>query len=110
MLVARQMHVQEPSTAGVASRAAAVPSAYLKRRRAWNGNGENDDGSDKHRICARDLDAIYEESTKDPKNELPVLLMITTGLRIGAVSRIQTRHVADIVDNRYKAKSHGRTK
>ena len=89
---------------------AAVPNGYLKKHRVWSGSGENDDGSDKHRICARDLDAIYEESTKDPKNELLFLLMITTGLRIGAVSRIQTRHVADIEDNRYKVKAHGRTK
>lgn len=92
---------------------AATPDAYLKKQRlkhTWGGGGEEDDGSDKHRICARDLDAIYDESVKDPKNELLFLLMITTGLRIGGVSRIQIRHVAEIQNKRYKIKPQGRTK
>ena len=92
---------------------ATTPDAYLKKQRlrhAWGAGGEEDDGSDKHRIRARDLDAIYDESVKDPKNELLFLLMITTGLRIGGVSRIQIRHVAEIQDKRYKVKSQGRTK
>ena len=71
---------------------------------------EEDDGSDFHRITSKDLDAIHHECARNPKHELLFLLMITTGLRVGATAQILIRNVADVSANEIKVRPQGRTK
>ena len=88
-----------------------IPTQYLKNSQYGPNQGdEEDDGSDKRRISSEALDAIYKESTKNTRDELLFLLMITTGLRIGGTSRILIRHIADVEGQEYKVKSQGKTK
>ena len=47
-----------------------IPTQYLKNSQlAQNQGDEDDDGSDKHRISSTDLDTIYNESKKNPRDE-----------------------------------------
>jgi hypothetical protein len=71
---------------------------------------EDDDGSDIHRISATDLELLYTEAKKDTRDELFFMLMLTTGLRVGGVCNILTRHVADIRNNQYVVRKEGKTK
>ena len=71
---------------------------------------EDDDGRDIHRISATDLELLYTEAKKDTRDELLFMLMLTTGLRVGGVCNILTRHVADIQNNQYVVKKEGKTK
>ena len=71
---------------------------------------DDDDGADKHRISAEDLDKIYKQSKSTPRDHLLYLLMITTGLRVGGVSRILIRHIAEVRDQRYNVRAEWRTK
>lgn len=70
---------------------------------------ESDDGTDHHRIDSQELDKIYEESKKNIQHELLYLLMITTGLRVGATSRIQLQHIVEIKNGHVAIKEQGRT-
>jgi hypothetical protein len=70
---------------------------------------DNDDGEDVHRISTEDLQKIYEEAKKRLPDELMYMTLITTGVRIGGYTRIQTKNVADVKDNQYCIKETGRT-
>lgn len=74
-----------------------------------NKAADEDDGSDQHRIDKDDLQSLYEASTQDPLLELFYLLLITTGMRIGGLSRIKTLHVARQEHGRWVPLANGRT-
>lgn len=69
----------------------------------------DDDGSDKHRISAEELDLIYEEARKDTFDELTFMLMATTGMRIGGLACILLKDVADIHKQDVSVKTSGKT-
>ena len=68
------------------------------------------DGSDVHRISAADLDKIYAQSAPCVLDKLLFMLMITTGLRVGAVTLVLTANIADVVDRRFVVRTQGRTR
>lgn len=68
-----------------------------------------DDGSDKHRLSASELQALYEQVNQDIRDELIYLLFVTTGMRIGGLVKIRLEHVAEINGSAVIAKSSGRT-
>lgn len=55
-----------------------------------------DDGSDKHRIPVADLEKLYRATDKSVLDRLIYLLFLTTGMRIGGLSKIKTEHVAHV--------------
>ncbi len=69
----------------------------------------DDDGSDKHRLTAVELDCLYDEVKKDIRDELIYLLFVTTGMRIGGLVRIRLNHVAEINGASILVKPTGRT-
>ena len=71
---------------------------------------DEDDGHDVHRISSADLELLYAEACKDTLNELLLILMLTTGLRIGGVAKILTRNVADLKAGQYSIRDQGKTK
>ena len=86
-----------------------IPEERLKNS-YFTQPSEEDDGTDFHRIASKDLDAIHHECARDAKHELLFLLMITTGLRIGATAQILIRNVADVSATEIKVRPQGRTK
>jgi integrase len=73
-------------------------------------DGVDDDGRDVHRISAEHLELLHQEATKEPLDELLFMLMLTTGLRVGGVSKILTCHVAEVKSGKYVVKKEGKTK
>ena len=86
-----------------------IPKSFS---RAWAKKdpeeGNRDAGADT--ISPDDLDKLYESCSGNVKHELMFLLMITTGLRIGGVAQIRIKDVADVVEERFVARAHGRTR
>jgi hypothetical protein len=68
---------------------------------------EMDDGTDHHRISAADLDKIYKSAKKNVFDQLAFLLMISTGMRIGGVSKIKTKCVATHDGTSWNARKRG---
>jgi integrase len=64
---------------------------------------------DEHRISADELDMIYNTSKKDIRNELFILLLTTTGMRIGGLANIKLSNVSKIVDDTIIINDTGRT-
>jgi len=83
---------------------------HPRKKVAAAGEDEDDDGHDVHRISKADLEKLYSEAVKDPRDELLFMIMLTTGLRIGGVARILTRNVAEVKSSQYVIKERGRTK
>lgn len=79
---------------------------FIKRKQ---GSVITDDGSDKHRIGANDLDAIYSQVKDNVRDELMYLLMVTTGMRIGGLAKIKLDHVVTVTDRGVIARESGRT-
>ena len=69
-----------------------------------------DDGADVHRISSTDLEKIHLQSQGCVLDELLFTLMLTTGLRVGAVAHVLTSHIADVVDHRYVVRIQCRTR
>ena len=65
--------------------------------------------SDIHRISADELDLIYEASTNDKRSELIILLLSTTGMRIGGLANIKMNNVCKIVNGKYEINDIGKT-
>jgi hypothetical protein len=75
-----------------------------------NGINEHiDDGSDKHRIPAPELDLIYQESSKNLLYELFFMLMATTGMRVGGLVAIKLTDVANVNAQDIEIKASGKT-
>jgi integrase len=68
-----------------------------------------DDGSDHHRISTDDLEAIEKEAAKSPLDHICMMLMVTTGMRVGGLVGIRTEHIADFISNKVTVKQTGRT-
>jgi len=68
-----------------------------------------DDGSDKHRLSAQELDTLYNQVKGSLRNELMYMLFVTTGMRIGGLVKIKLSHVAEIDGNNVTVKQTGRT-
>lgn len=85
-----------------------IPDAYF----AKPVKPESDDAmtSDAHRISSEALETMYAQSKLCVRDELIFLLFITTGLRIGGVSKIRVDAVVDVLDDVYVARTQGRTK
>lgn len=65
---------------------------------------------DKHTIPANELDLLYSEAKKSSVfDELIFLLFITTGMRVGALVKIKTKHVCTINKNDITVLPNGRT-
>ena len=67
-----------------------------RKRQRPEGEADDDDGHDVHRISSEHLQQLYEEAKKDPLDELLFMLMLTTGLRVGGVTKVLTRNVAEV--------------
>ena len=68
-----------------------------------------DDGSDKHRLSASELDTLYNQVRGNLRDELMYMLFVTTGMRIGGLVKIKLEHVAEITGNNVVVKQTGRT-
>jgi integrase len=86
-----------------------VPDGLLKRPRTLQGVDDGD-GSDVHRISSEDLEKIHAQSKCSVLDELLFTLMITTGLRVGAVTLILIASVADVVDHHFVVRTQSRTR
>jgi site-specific recombinase XerD len=64
---------------------------------------------DTHRISNIELQKMYEESSKNIRDELMFMLLITTGMRVGGLSNIKLSHVCDMLGNEIIVKNIGRT-
>lgn len=80
-----------------------------KEKKSRNPTEDDDDGSDKHRIPAVELDLLYNEAKKNLRHELIYLLLITTGMRVGGLCRIQLSHVAIITGRDIQIKQTGKS-
>lgn len=89
-----------------------MPEVVLPKRRKRTSSAidEDDDGGDIHRLSPDELEKIHVEAQKRPRDELFFMLMITTGLRVGGVSKILVKNVADVKQGSYVVKGHGKTK
>ena len=95
-----------------------VPRVYFAKFRRGRGVGEDDDDGDSfracvgdvHRIKSDDLEKIYAAAKGHPRDELIFMLLLTTGLRVGGLVRIQVASVADVIDERYIVRTQGRTR
>ena len=69
------------------------------------------DNTDVHRISADELDALYNASKSDTsvRDELFLLLLITTGMRVGGLINIMLEHIATINGSDVVVKKYGRT-
>lgn len=70
---------------------------------------DRDDG-DIHRISSDALERLHAESKKNLRDELWFTLMLTTGLRVGGLCKIQTRHVCDIKGGSFVVRESGKTR
>lgn len=64
--------------------------------------------SDVHKISYKDLDKIYEQASKTKKEELFFLLLITTGMRVTALTNIELYHICSI-DKEIQIFTEGKT-
>lgn len=64
---------------------------------------------DKHRIPVPDLEKIYRESVSNPRNHLIVLLLSTTGMRVGGLTNIKLEHVVKKTPDGLEILQSGRT-
>lgn len=80
------------------------------KRKAIEANEIKDD-HDYFRIDSQDLDKLYSISTTtgDILDEIFFLILITTGMRLSAVTKIELMNVATIVDGDYVIKDTGKT-
>ena len=81
-----------------------------KRQRPEEEEADDDDGHDVHRISSEHLQQLYEEAKKDPLDELLFMLMLTTGLRVGGVTKVLTRNVAEVKNGMLVVGQAGKTK
>jgi integrase len=64
---------------------------------------------DTHRISADELDIIYEASKSDIRTELMVLLLTTTGMRIGGMANIKIQYISKILNGNLVINDIGKT-
>jgi integrase len=69
----------------------------------------DNDGEDVHRISTEDLQKIFDQAKKHLPDELMYMTLITTGMRVGGYTHIQTKHIADVRAGLYRIKETGRT-
>lgn len=81
-------------------------SQFIKKKHSLI---QADDGGDKHRLSAKELQLLYEQVQGDVRDELIYMLFVTTGMRIGGLVRIQLNHVAEISGSNVVPKTTGRT-
>ena len=81
-----------------------------RKRQRLEGEADDDDGHDVHRISSEHLQQLYEEAKKDPLDELLFMLMLTTGLRVGGVTKVLTRNVAEVKNGMLVVGQAGKTK
>ena len=65
--------------------------------------------NDIHRFTIRELEAIYEVSKSDLRNELIVFLFCTTGMRVGGLVNIRISNVKTIENGQIIINNTGRT-
>ena len=65
--------------------------------------------NDVHRFTVRELEAIYEISKKDLRDELIVFLFCTTGMRIGGLVNIRVSNIRTIENGEIVINDTGRT-
>jgi integrase len=68
-----------------------------------------DDGHDVHRISTPHLEQLYDVAKEHPFRELMFLMLLTTGMRIGAYARMQCKGVADLAEGRWVVRDEGTT-
>ena len=67
------------------------------------------DGSDIHRFQKDELEALYTASRSVPRDYLMYILMITTGMRVGGLSKIRTSDVVAVKGAEVTVRRTGRT-
>jgi integrase len=92
-------------------RVAGVTLPKVRKRKAAAAEDDgDDDGRDVHRLSPEELERLHAEARKRPRDELFFMLMLTTGLRVGGVSKTLLKNVADVKQGAYVVKGHGKTK
>ena len=86
-----------------------VPEAVFKQFIVKKDKIIEDDGSDKHRLSAGELDTLYNQVKGSLRDELMYMLFVTTGMRIGGLVKIKLEHVAEVSGNTVVVKQTGRT-
>jgi hypothetical protein len=71
--------------------------------------GDDEDGSDRHRIPKDELEKMYHEAKKDVRIELIFMLLLTTGMRASGLTHIKLQHVASINGSEIIVHKTGRT-
>lgn len=64
---------------------------------------------DEHRIAKADLEALYAVAKQHLLDELFFLLLLTTGMRIGGLVKIEILHIAKMHDGAWTALDEGKT-
>jgi site-specific recombinase XerD len=65
--------------------------------------------TDIHRISAEELDLIYKASISDIRSEIIILLLCTTGMRIGGLANIKLDYITKIIGNKLVVNDIGKT-
>lgn len=65
---------------------------------------------DVHRLTNQEMEAIYNASKENVRNELIILLLSTTGIRVGGLSNILVANVCKTVGKNIIINENGRTK
>lgn len=66
-----------------------------------------DSREDRHRLSPAELDRINVFAKQDSLDELLFLMLLTTGMRIGAFASLKRQAVAELIDGRWHAKPIG---
>lgn len=69
----------------------------------------NCDGGDIHKFTAEELQKIYDMSKENLRNELIIMLLCTTGMRVGGLTNIKIDNIATKIDGKLIIKDIGRT-
>lgn len=87
-----------------------VIPAPLKKRigRAARHARPPDEDEDKHRISKEDLEKLHAAAIQDSFQELFFMTLLTTGMRIGAYSRLRCLDIAEIENERWRVRSEGK--
>lgn len=65
--------------------------------------------TDNHRLSVNELELIYKESCKNIRDKLFILILTTTGMRIGGLSCIKIKNISTVVNNTLIINDIGKT-
>lgn len=80
-----------------------------KREEEDKDNGNGNDEGDAHLISAPDLDRLQAVMSENAEDELLLVLLLTSGVRIGGYANLKVAEVADVVKGRWQVRRIGKT-